>query len=75
MDFGQKVDVVLEKGMRRRRRVLGSIKTVVKSLFVFGVCVVCRTTLHKMMGNFCAAWLDSVDLSLKDRYMIRNTGR
>ena len=46
-----------------------------KSLFVFGVCVVCRTTLHKMMGNFCAAWLDSVDLSLKDRYMKRNTGR
>jgi hypothetical protein len=39
VDFGQKVEVVLEKGMRRRRRVLGSIKTVVKSLFVF--CSVC----------------------------------
>ncbi len=58
MDFGQKVDVVVEKGMRRRRRVLGSIKTVVKSLFVFGVCVVCGTTLHKMMCKFLRARLD-----------------
>ena len=49
MDFGQRVDVVLENGMRRRRRVLGSIKTVGKSLFFFGVCVFCGTTLHKMM--------------------------
>ncbi len=58
MDFGQKVDVVLENGMRRRRRFLGSIKTVGKSLCVFGVCVVCGTTLHKMMCKFVRAWLD-----------------
>ncbi len=58
MEFGQRVDVVLENGMRRRTRVLGSIRTVGKSLFVFGVGVVCGTTLHKMMCNFLRAWLD-----------------
>ncbi len=58
MDFGQKVHVVLENGMRRRRRVLGSIRTVGKSLFDFGVVVVFGTTLHKMMCSFLRALLD-----------------
>ena len=52
MDFGRKLDAVLENGMRRRRRALGCIKIVGESLFLFGVCVVCGTTLHKMMCNF-----------------------
>ncbi len=71
MDFGQKLEMVCENGMRVEEGFWAALGQWGQSLFVFDVCVVCRTTLHKMMGNFCAAWLDSVDLSEKDRNMIR----
>jgi len=39
VDFGQKVEMVCENGMRGRRTVLGSIRTVGEELVCFrGVC-------------------------------------
>ena len=55
MDFGHKLEMVCENGIGVEGRYWAALVYWGKSLFVFGVCVVCRTTLHKMMGNFCAA--------------------